>query len=537
MSKKLKLIFRQKHFLFLLALLLSAVLLRVWRLPELFHFTYDEEIIAFVGKRIFVNHHVPLIGGVTPMHVHLAPYFYWFSALFLGLSNLQPIGWGVVAAGIAACTLIALFITGEKLFNRRVGMIAAVVYTFSFSQIVFDRHYWGLSLNGLFGLLTILSLHGLLQGKWKFGIPLALVFFTAFHSDPSTLILYLLVLVIVGIAHFRPQAFSLTEEHKKLMVKTGLVMSGVFLVSLLPLVLFDLRHNFSNSRGILLYLEEVRSGKQGNLPVRPLATLFFLPRILSQALVPSSSADLATLYSYCPQYVQGKLNAVPPPVLFTVLMLFGFAFYQGLKSKTNHNSFLILLLLFGISLFGIFTYGIVFRGDLFDHYLVTLLPPFYLLMATLFDRYWRRRLLLFGLLLFFISSNLLQLSSVQHRFGYRDKSQAVQWIVNESGETDFSLDVIGDCFRYNGYRYLFYLAGKEPVKSYVDANFTHLYDQPPAQDHPPLLFVIVNQDSYDSTAFQMEYENYKAAALKRIYIGNIEVLKVNNQNLKFTGKF
>ena len=61
-----------------------GVWLRLVRLRELFHFTYDEEIIAFVGKRMWINGHIPLIGGVTPQHVHLAPYFYWFSGLILG---------------------------------------------------------------------------------------------------------------------------------------------------------------------------------------------------------------------------------------------------------------------------------------------------------------------------------------------------------------------------------------------------------------------------------------------------------------------
>lgn len=471
------------------------------------------------------------------MHVHLAPYFYWFSALWLGLSNLQPIGWGVVAAGISACTLIALFITGEKLFNRRIGVIAAGFYAFSFSQNVFDRHYWGLSFNGLFGLLTILSLHELLRGKWKYGILLAVVFFAAFHSDPSTLILYLLVFTVMVITRIWPQAFSVAKAQQRLIVKAGLMASAVFLVSLIPLVVFDLRHNFSNSKGILLYLEEIQSGKQGNLPTRPLATMFFLPQVLSRAFFPFGNNNLATLYSYCSQYARGKLNTVPVPVVIAVTILIGIAFYQGGLLKAKRPSYLLLLVLFGITLFGIITYGIVFRGDLFDHYVVTLLPPFYLLSATLIDRYWRNRFLVFGLLLFFIGANLLQLLSAQHWFGYKDKIQTVQWIVSESGQTDFSLDVIGDCFRYNGYRYLFYLAGKEPVKSYVDANFTYLYDQPPAENYPSLLFVIVNQDSYDSAAFHAEYQNFQAAASKRLLIGNIEVLKIDNQDLKFTGKF
>src|SRR3989344_5197369 len=70
----------------LLFIIAVAVILRLLKLEQLFYFTYDESIPAFVGRRLILWHHFPLIGGVTPFGVHLTPYFYWFLAgvLFIG---------------------------------------------------------------------------------------------------------------------------------------------------------------------------------------------------------------------------------------------------------------------------------------------------------------------------------------------------------------------------------------------------------------------------------------------------------------------
>src|SRR3989344_7603465 len=75
----------------ILLILILAFLLRIYKLEELFYFTYDESVPAFVGQRLILWHHVPLIGGVTPFGFHLTPYFYWFLSIILWLGNLNPL--------------------------------------------------------------------------------------------------------------------------------------------------------------------------------------------------------------------------------------------------------------------------------------------------------------------------------------------------------------------------------------------------------------------------------------------------------------
>src|SRR3989304_1209405 len=98
----------------ILSILAFSVILRVIRLEDLFYFTYDESVFAFVGRRLILWHHIPLIGGVSPFGIHVAPYFYWFFAFVLWLGNLNPIAWGWAGAIIATVTTIMMYIVGSS---------------------------------------------------------------------------------------------------------------------------------------------------------------------------------------------------------------------------------------------------------------------------------------------------------------------------------------------------------------------------------------------------------------------------------------
>src|SRR3989338_11011317 len=106
------------HWPLALVIFLSS-LLRIWRIEELFYFTYDESIPAFVGRRIILWGHIPLIGGVTPFNFHLAPYFYWFYALLLAIGKLNPIIWGYAGATIAIVTTFLIYKLGEIIGSKK----------------------------------------------------------------------------------------------------------------------------------------------------------------------------------------------------------------------------------------------------------------------------------------------------------------------------------------------------------------------------------------------------------------------------------
>src|SRR3989344_7030762 len=137
-------IFKVKKIWPILLILILVFLLRIYKLEELFYFTYDESVPAFVGRRLMLWHHLPLIGGVTPFGVHLSPYFYWFLAGLLYLGNLSPIIWGWAGAFLSIATTFMMWLVGKTFFNKKVGFLAASFWTFSYLANVYDRHLWAL---------------------------------------------------------------------------------------------------------------------------------------------------------------------------------------------------------------------------------------------------------------------------------------------------------------------------------------------------------------------------------------------------------
>jgi len=504
MSKKIKLL--------VFSTIALGFFLRLHRLPELFHFTYDEEVIAFVGKRISVNKHLPLIGGVTPFHVHLAPYFYWLSGIILFISGLNPLGWGVATAFLAGFTMIILFYLGKEFFNHKVALIALLLYAVSFYQNIFDRHYWGLAFNGIISLIVLLSTYKIIKGKENFLFLSAFVLGFGFHTDPSTLVV--LMSFIVSLLYFKPKI-------RPSKIKLSL---AIFFISFIPLILFDFRHDFANSRGIFQYINELQNNSDSFNQLSAKDTLLFIPRTISRLLYSFGDTDLAELYSYCRHHAINRVNNVPLIALLGVII--GFAFFV-LKTKEKIPQKLITIS-FTVAFLGIVVYGIIFKGTLFDHYLSTLFPLFFIIIAkVLYDLFRSFRLIVIALLFLFISANISLLAKAEHRYGYLDKIKAIQWVGKEIKES-FSFDVIGSCFRYNGYRYLFYVFGKEPVKSYLDVNFTHLYDQPPDREHPLILVIFANPDFQENYEYNQQYQEYKKHSFKSEKFGNIEIMLIKD---------
>src|SRR3989338_931428 len=214
------------HWPLALVIFLSS-LLRIWRIEELFYFTYDESIPAFVGRRLILWGHIPLIGGVTPFNFHLAPYFYWLLSLILIIGKLNPIAWGWAGAIIAMFTTLMMYTVGKTFANYKVGFLAAAFWAFSYAANIYDRHFWALYWGPLVSLIVLFCLYKIIKGKENYMYLLAAVIAFGIHADPSNLV-FIVFAVLVWIIYKLP------------VKKSAYLAAGVIIFSFLPLVIFDL---------------------------------------------------------------------------------------------------------------------------------------------------------------------------------------------------------------------------------------------------------------------------------------------------------
>ena len=98
------------------------------------------------------------------------------------------------------------------------------------------------------------------------------------------------------------------------------------------------------------------------------------------------------------------------------------------------------------------------------------------------------------------------------------------------GNNPFSIESLSSCWRYSGYRYLFTVFGSEPVKSYVDPNFSYLYGTTKvAEKHPKLVVSFITTDFlHETDDFFKKYIIYKSQEVKSKKFGNIEVIIMDN---------
>ncbi len=492
---------------------LSAFTLRVWNLSDLFYFSYDEEIPAFVARRLIIWHHLPLIGGVTPFGFHLAPYSYWLMSILLFVGNQNPVVWGIFGAIGAIFTTFLVYLVGKSFISKRLGYYAATIWAFSFLANVYDRHLWALYWGPITALVTIFSLFKIIKGHYKFIYILGLTFAFAIHTDLSNYV-FVLFTALVFIIYKIP------------LKRDFFIASGIVLLSFLPLVFFDLRHNFANSAPAL---SQLTAGGQKNFkPYRIIDSTLLFPKTMSRLIYVFGDNEIAKNYSYCSIHIEEKYQNIPPLVVaFCALLILTSLVWIFKKKNTGWMLISGLILIYFVS---IEIYVIVLKGEIFEHYLSGILPLLALILAWFINLMPQKiGLVVLGI---FLIINLQKLSVAHSGLGLTAKKEAIQYTMDNIGTSNFSLDSLSSCQKYAGYRYLFAAFGKEPVKSFVDPNLAYLYGiTPVAEKHPPIVVSFILEGYVPETeSFYQRLKMLKSHQIKSARFGDIEVLILDNSS-------
>jgi hypothetical protein len=504
----------KQHWL-LFSLLVLTFILRIINLNQLFYFTYDEEVPAFVGRRLVLYHHIPLIGGVTPFGVHLAPYFYWLLSVVLWIGRLNPVAWGYAGALIAVVTTGLMYLVGQELSSKKLGLIAATLWTFSYLAIVSDRHFWALYWGPLSVLVTIFCLLKIIKGKEKFVYLLAVSLAFFIHTDLSNY-MSLLLAVLAWIVFRIP------------FKKSTVLAILIIVLSFLPLIVFDLRHDFANTAPALKALTN-DSKKTASVVDTAGENIMIFPQTFTRAIYTFGDDEIAKQYSYCQDFIAEKFQEIPTFFIeLSSLIILGFiiwSFRARKKEKWRLVTFIILLYFFGLNI-----YGLVLHSPIYEHYITGLFPAFLLIFAKIIDSLPKK--IWFLVLLIFIVFNGVKLLGTRNSQGLLYKEEAISYTMQQVGDQPFSLDSLSTCWKYSGYRYLFAVFGREPVKSYVDPSLAYLYGPAPVADkHPATVVSFITHDFVPETPdFYQRYSLLKSHTKNSASFGNIEVLIIDNKD-------
>jgi len=462
---------KNKTKLILFSLLVIGLFLRLFKFQELFHFTMDEALVAFRGLGLFKYNRPFLIGGISPLQVHLPPYFYYLASVFLAIFKFNPAGWGIWAALIGILTIISLYFLVKKISNQKTALITSTLYTFSFTTIFFDRRFWPLSFNPLLTILSLFLLTRLNKKSFKYYLLLFLTLTFAFTADPSNIPLILTSITFI--------VLNIKKLNSKFLNISSAIASAVFIT---PLLLFDLRHNWENIKGVNRLFNNI-SVHQFSFQ-KLIDAILLIPRTLTRFWY-SPQTNLVELHSYCIPHANARQQNLP--MILVILAIAAIVWFVKTSKKPIEKTInkLFFFYLFGITLFGALGFSI------FDHYLSGLLPIFAFITAKFLSKL-PKSITLIAISIFLIT-NLYQFSQASNPYGLKHKQDLIFWANQELRGQDFALDSISKCHRENGLRYLFELTDNPPKQSFMDPNFFWLYQQFPAETIPDKVLLVTDK--------------------------------------------
>lgn len=210
-------------------------------------FLGDQGRDAIVVKRIVTLEHFPAIGPTSSIgQVFLGPFYYYLIAPFLLLFNYNPGGLAIGVAFLSIIGLIFSYIGIRKISNKKTADFFLILATFSYVIVDLSRFSWNPNLLPLFSFITLYFFYLLLKHQKT----LHAILFGAFLSF-SIQLHYLAYLSIIPI-FIIILSFITKERQKNLaLLKKLLISAAAFLFFYSPLIIFDLKHDFLNSKNLI----------------------------------------------------------------------------------------------------------------------------------------------------------------------------------------------------------------------------------------------------------------------------------------------
>ncbi len=287
-------------------------LLRVLWLPNNLFFGFEQGRDLLAVRNIIFSHTLTLIGPNTDIQgiYHGALSYYLLVPYYL-LGFGDPILIIMLLILTNCLAVVFLYKSTKELFGDRTATLTSLFYVLSYSAIIYSR--W-LSNPNLIPAVTIFIFYFLVKSKAnsKYLICSAFLWAVLFHlslATAATLIAPILVFILV---------FEIKPSIRILLLS---LFSIIIVLS--TYIVFDLRHEFLLSKGILNYLHggAVKSGRVANLDV-------FGNEIVSNLFPPSRVASIIFFFVIVSNLIAKITNKqhvtvlcflVLPPLMFLVL--------------------------------------------------------------------------------------------------------------------------------------------------------------------------------------------------------------------------
>lgn len=489
----------------LFVVILISLFLRLYKLHEFLGFWYDQGRDGLVIWRLFNEGKFFLIGPVTGIEgIFLGPFYYYLIAPFYWLGQGSPVF--VIAAlnWLGVLGLLILYLLGKECFSRQAGLLAVLIYGFSYPAVFFSRWLANPQPLPFFSLLTLFFLLKIYKGQEKYWPLVGLLTGLSLQIEAA------------GAIFFLPAVIGITFWQRKKIKRWNLIGLGAVLFSatLLPQIFFNFRHDGILFAAFKRFLVAEKAFQVSLWQVLTSRLLTYYDIFLGNFFPNWGRGQIisATLFLGPLAWARKRVFGGAKNILWWWLLtpLVGFLFYQG--------NF----------------------GYIWNYYFAGVIPVFILIFGAclwfLFKQGLLGKVIVFVFLACFLWING-QILAVYYKTGVGvtlgNQLRLINWIYEDSRGQNFNVDVYVPPVIPYAYDYLFKWYGQEkygyqPVEKRIDLLYT-LYEQD--SQHPSLLQAwlarqegigkIIREDSYGDITVQRRKRKMKN-----------DIPKTKNTNLK-----
>lgn len=390
-------------------------------------FDFDQEYAANFSYQVTREFPVRMIGQeISIPGLFLGPIYFYYLVPFFMISHLHPVGGVIGSLLVGLVIIVAYFFVAKELFGGKAGLIAAFLRAILFQELTNDYLMAPSYASELLALLTIWGLNRLYRGQTKALLLIALLFglYTSIH--PILMPFYLVLLVMVVL------------KRQLLHLQTTIFACGLFLLSNLPLILFEYFHRFLEVKKLLSLFTGVHETKN-------LSTLLYYLQL--NLLEPRRILSLELL----------------PKPLFILALLWGLAWLYIKRVGPLRTAFHRLFLPLTYSVF--IAYYFFFPSHVSEYYFLGLTTLAVLYLSAFLSRLTKKRVGILLLSLILINISFFQLKALWARWNNPSlvtlyhKDKIVKEIITRQRGQPFSVTFIDQPGWSFGFNYLFKLYG------------------------------------------------------------------------------
>lgn len=408
----------------LLVVIVCTVFLffRFFNLQNRIVFDWDQETLAYQMRNLILHHDIFLIGhrATDVKGFYFGPYYEYLQVPFFFLANLNPFAllYSIVTINIAFL-MLAYFVV-KKLFDQAIALGFIFIWAVNSTLISYDITMWApiiipIGMLGTYYLLSEIYNKGSLKNWIILGLWLG--FFTQVHS--------LFFAVDLFAASFLTHLLMTKPKQREKLFTKVLLLGGSASLFTLPLVLFDLKHDFLNLRLVFEYFFHRTQGQVKFGESLQVFTNFMNP------LIPFNNLYLTGLF------------------YFTFL---GLLIYQVRKAKGYHQSFYVASLVLWISTALVY---LKFTQRPSEYYFLYLYPIMTLTLLKVVQTKMNRGILMLCIFILFVNAGRLSTATETYNRGLHEKMQTIQIVKRLVGNQKFNVAYDLPLGLATGYDYLF----------------------------------------------------------------------------------